>query len=314
MVKYYGKQYFSKGSIKLENNDQLKKYLAHNKQVRVYLLDATYMVSEIRKLHHLSNVVSAGLGRTLMMTTMMSDMLKEKGNRITVQIKGDGPIGSIVICGNYSLQMKGYVTNPNIELPLNEFGKLDVAKAVGKGYLNVIKDVGLKDPYIGATKLISGEIAEDFAYYFATSEQTPCVVSLGVNISKENQVQKAFGYLIEPLPDCEENIIELLETINTNITSVTNLALDLNNMDDIAKTITGDNYLECIDERKPQLLCDCNEERIERTIIALGKKEATEIAKENKGVLEISCNFCHKAYQYSIEKIEQLFENEKKEG
>lgn len=291
----------------MNNKDILKKYLAYEKKVRVFVIDATNMVTKARKIHNLSNVATAALGRTLMATTIMSNMLKEKEHRITVQIKGDGPLKGIVVCGDNSLKMKAYVTNPNVELPLNEKKKLDVSKAIGKGYLNVIKDIGLKDPYVGYSELISGEIAEDFAYYFVTSEQTPCAVSLGVNISKENTVSKAFGYIIEPLPECDDNIIDILESINSSIDSVTNLAIDLESIDDIAKTITGDNNIECVEQKIPEFKCDCNEKRIERTIIALGEKEAIDIAKKNNDKLEIACNFCNKVYNYDIEKIQKLF-------
>lgn len=293
----------------MENKDILKKYLAYDGKVRVFVIDGTNMVSEARKTHNLSNVATAALGRTILITTIMSNMLKEKKHRITVQIKGDGPLKSIVVCGDNTLNIKGYVTNPDIELPLNEKNKLDVKSAIGKGFLNVIKDTSLKDPYVGYSELVSGEIAEDFAYYFLTSEQTPSAVSLGVNISKENEVQKAFGYLIEPLPDCEESIIDTLEMINSNISSVTNLAIDLQNIDDVVKTITGDNHVKCIEEKYPVFNCDCCNQRIEKTIIVLGKKDAIEAAKNNNGVLEIYCNFCNKVYVYNLEQIEKLFEN-----
>ena len=292
----------------MENNDILKKYLAYDRKVRVFVIDATNMVKEARKIHGLSNVATAALGRTMMITTIMSNMLKEKEHRITVQIKGEGPLKSIVVCGDNSLNMKGYVSNPNVEIPLNDKNKLDVKGAIGEGFLNVIKDIGLKDPYIGYSELVSGEIAEDFAYYFVTSEQTPCAVSLGVNICKENEVEKAFGYLIEPLPECDDNIIDILETINASIESVTNLAIDLQNIDDIAKTITGDNNIKCIEEKEPKYECDCSEKRIDRTIIALGKKEAVDAAKNNNNILEVCCNFCNKVYKYDIEKINGLFE------
>ncbi len=291
----------------MKNKDIVKKYLAFDEKVLVIVIEATNMINELRNLHGLSNVATATIGRSLMATTMMSSMLKEKENRITVQIKGDGPLKSIVVCGNSSLNMKAYVSNPNVELPLNKNGKLDVSKAIGKGYINVVKDIGLKEPYIGFSQLVSGEIAEDFAYYFVTSEQTPCAVSLGVNISKNNIVQKAFGYIIEPLPECDENIIEVLENINSNINSITDLAIDLGDIDDIAKTITGDNNIKCVEDKNPKLECDCNEKRIEKTIIALGKKDAIESAKNNNGVLEIFCNFCNKVYSYDIESIEKLF-------
>ena len=285
----------------------LKKYLAYDGMVKVVLVNGTKMVSEARNIHNLSNVTTAALGRTLIMTAIMSSKLKDKDNRITVQIKGDGPIGSIVTCGNSNLDIKGYVSVSDVELPLNDIGKLDVAKAVGKGYLNVIKDIGLKEPYIGYSNLVTSEIAEDFAYYFVTSEQTPCAVALGVNISKENKVDMAAGYIIEPLPDCSEDIIDIIESINMNISSVTGLMMDLDNMDDVAKTITGDNNIVCIEELNPSYKCDCSTSRIDKTIIALGKDEAFKILEENNNKIEVNCNFCNKTYKYNKEMVEKLF-------
>lgn len=285
----------------------LKKYLAYDGMVKVVLVNGTKMVSEARNIHNLSNVTTAALGRTLIMTAIMSSKLKDKDNRITVQIKGDGPIGSIVTCGNSNLDIKGYVSVPDVELPLNDIGKLDVAKAVGKGYLNVIKDIGLKEPYIGYSNLVTSEIAEDFAYYFVTSEQTPCAVALGVNISKENKVDMVAGYIIEPLPDCSEDIIDIIESINMNISSVTGLMMDLDNMDDVAKTITGDNNIVCIEELNPSYKCDCSTSRIDKTIIALGKDEAFKILEENNNKIEVNCNFCNKTYKYNKEMVEKLF-------
>lgn len=285
----------------------LKKYLAYDGMVKVVLVNGTKMVSEARNIHNLSNVTTAALGRTLIMTAIMSSKLKDKDNRITVQIKGDGPIGSIVTCGNSNLDIKGYVSVPDVELPLNDIGKLDVAKAVGRGYLNVIKDIGLKEPYIGYSNLVTSEIAEDFAYYFVTSEQTPCAVALGVNISKENKVDMAAGYIIEPLPDCSEDIIDIIESINMNISSVTGLMMDLDNMDDVAKTITGDNNIVCIEELNPSYKCDCSTSRIDKTIIALGKDEAFKILEENNNKIEVNCNFCNKTYKYNKEMVEKLF-------
>lgn len=285
----------------------LKKYLAYDGMVKVVLVNGTKMVSEARNIHNLSNVTTAALGRTLIMTAIMSSKLKDKDNRITVQIKGDGPIGSIVTCGNSNLDIKGYVSVPDVELPLNDIGKLDVAKAVGKGYLNVIKDIGLKEPYIGYSNLVTSEIAEDFAYYFVTSEQTPCAVALGVNISKENKVDMAAGYIIEPLPDCSEDIIDIIESINMNISSVTGLMMDLDSIDDVAKTITGDNNIVCIEELNPSYKCDCSTSRIDETIIALGKDEAFKILEENNNKIEVNCNFCNKTYKYNKEMVEKLF-------
>lgn len=298
--------------MKIENNDILKKYLAYNKSVKVTVVNATNMVQKARDMHLLSNVVTAALGRLIIVTTMMSSDLKEKDDRLTVQISGDGKIQKMVACGNKDLNIKAYALNNDVNLPLNENNKLDVAKAVGKGILTVIKDIGLKEPYVGKCNLITSEIAEDFAYYFYTSEQTPSVVSLGVNIGKDQKVQMAAGYIIQPLPDCDESIIDILETINNNISSVTNLMLDLSNIDDVAKTITGDNDIVLTETKNINYVCDCNEKRIENVIIALGKDEAIKSANDNDGILELTCHFCNKVYRFNINDIEKIFNDEVK--
>ncbi|MEG0074124.1 MAG: Hsp33 family molecular chaperone HslO [Clostridia bacterium] len=284
----------------------LKKYLTNNDQVVVYLIEATDMVSKVRDMHSLSNVATAALGRSMMATTMLAAMLKEKGQRITTSIKGDGPIGSIVVCANKELDVKGYVANPCVELPLNSVGKLDVAAAVGKGKLNIIKDIGMKEPFCGSCELFTSEIAEDYAYYFYTSEQTPSVVSLGVLIDEHNTVIKAGGYIIQPLPGCDEDTIIKIEEINKQIQSVTYLMLDLEDLNDVVKTITVDNNAREIDSKVPNLNCDCSKERIDKVIVALGKKEAIEHVKEHDGI-EVSCHFCNKVYKYNEQEVEKLF-------
>lgn len=286
--------------------DILKKYLTNDDQVLIYIIDATEMVSEIRKIHGLSNVATAALGRSLMATTMMSAMLKGENERITTTIKGDGALGNIVVCGDSKIKMKAYVTNPSVELPLNDKGKLDVAKAVGKGTLNVVKDIGLKEPFVGNCNLYTSEIAEDYAFYFYTSEQTPSVVSLGVLIDKDNTVKKACGYIITPLPNTIDEVIDKLEMINSNISSVTNLMLDIDNLEDVVKTISGDNSPKEIDSKSPLLKCDCSKERIDRVIVSIGKEESLKHIEEFKN-MEITCHFCHKVYKYDKEDIGKLF-------
>lgn len=290
----------------MDNKDILKKYLAYNSQVRLFILDATKMVSDFRDIHNASNVVSAAVGRVLIATTIISSMLKEENSKVTVQIKAKGPIGNIVVCGDNLLKMKAYATNPQIDIKKKENGKLDVSGIIQGGQLSVIKDIGLKEPYVGLCDLVSSEIAEDFAYYFATSEQTPSAVFLGVNFSKENIVQKACGYIIEPLPDASDDVIEKLESINSNIDSVTNLMLDINDIDEVAKYITGDENIVCIEEKQPILKCDCSKKRIEKTIISLGRKDALKIYDENNK-FEVACQFCNKKYNFTRKELENLF-------
>ena len=284
----------------------IKKYLAYEKSVRVMAVDATEMVQEIRDLHGLSNLATAALGRVCIVASMIASTLKNDDDRLTIQIKGEGPIGSIVVCADKHLNVKGYVTDPTVELPLNSEGKLDVSGAIGKGTLTVIKDIGLREPYIGTIELLSGEIGDDFAYYFNVSEQTPSVVSVGVLIGEDNRVKSAGGYIIQPLPECKDEVIDKLESINIKLPSMTTLMAEGRNIDDIAINSTGDKDIETVFEGETKLMCDCSPKRIEATIIALGKDEAINICKENKGI-ELCCNFCNKKYNYTLEEVEKLF-------
>lgn len=284
----------------------IKKYLAYNKSVRVMAIDATKMVQEIRDIHNLSNLATAALGRVIIVSSMIASTLKNEDDRLTVQIKGEGPLGNIVVCADKNLNIKGYVENPDVELALNSEGKLDVSKGIGIGTLTVIKDIGLKDPYIGTCELLTGEIGDDFAYYFNVSEQTPSVVSVGVLIGKDGNVAKAGGYIIQPLPDCEGEVIDKLESINIKLPSMTSLMSEGRTIDDIVSNATGDENIETVYENTANINCDCSLKRIENTIIALGKEEALKILKEN-GTLELSCNFCNKKYSFNEEQITDLF-------
>ncbi len=288
--------------------NNIKKYLAYNKSVRVMAIDATKIVQELRDIHNLSNLATAALGRVAIVASMIASTLKDEDNRLTIQIKGDGPLGSIVVCADKNLNIKGYVSNPDVELPLNAEGKLDVGKGVGIGTLTVIKDIGLKDPYVGTIELLTGEIGDDFAYYFNVSEQTPSVVSVGVLIGKDNNVQSAGGYIIQPLPDCEDEVIDKLESVNIKLPSMTYLMSEGQTIDDIVINATADKDIETVYESEARINCDCSLKRIQNTIIALGKEEALKIYNENRK-LELSCNFCNKKYEFSKEEIEELFEN-----
>ncbi len=288
--------------------NNIKKYLAYNKSVRVMAVDSTQMVQELRELHGLSNLATAALGRVVIVASMIASTLKDRDNRLTIQIKGEGPLGNIVVCADKELNVKAYVTNPKVELPLNKEGKIDVGGGIGAGTLTVIKDIGLKDPYIGTTELLTGEIGDDFAYYFNVSEQTPSVVSVGVLIGKDGNVQNAGGYIIQPLPDCEDEVIDKLESVNIKLPSMTTLMSEGQTIDDIVMNATADNNIEMVYEAQAKINCDCSLKRIENTIIALGKEEALKICKEN-GKIELSCNFCNKKYAFNMEEIQELFKN-----
>lgn len=286
--------------------NNIKKYLAYDKSVRVMAIDATEMVQKLRDIHNLSNLATAALGRVVIVASMIASTLKNNDDRLTIQIKGDGPLKNIVVCADRNLNIKGYVLNPDVELPLNSEGKIDVSKGIGIGTLTVIKDIGLKEPYVGTCELLTGEIGDDFAYYFNVSEQTPSVVSVGVLIGEDGNVSKAGGYIIQPLPDCKEQVIDKLESINIKLPSMTYLMNEGRTIDDIVINATGDKNIETVYENTAKINCDCSIKRIENTIVALGKEEALKIYKEN-GILELSCNFCNKKYSFNEDQILRLF-------
>ena len=282
------------------------KFLAYEGRALVKCIDSTNIVEEARKIHDLSPTVTAALGRLLTMTSMMGADLKEIEDSITVQIKGDGLAGTLTAVTDSNGNVKGYVTNPLVELPLNEVGKLDVSKAVGKnGMMYIIKDIGLKDPYVGMTPIISGEIAEDFTNYFAKSEQTPTVVALGVLVDK-NGVKKAGGYQIYLMPDAKEEDIENIEAAIKKADTISKMLNDEISLEQIAKIVTGDNDIKIIDDTiKPEYKCDCSREKIEKGLIAIGEKEIQDIINTD-GKAETVCQFCNKKYHFNKEELEKL--------
>lgn len=290
----------------MENKDVCKKFLAYDNSVRIVICDITGMVKKARDTHNLSNTATVALGSTLAMTTVMSSMLDDKDNRLSIQISGDGSAGNIICCGNYDLNIKGYVSNPEIELKTVD-GVYNVAEYIGEGILTVIKDIGLKEPYVGKCKIKTSKIAEDFAYYYLISEQKPSIVSLGVNLDKDGNVLKAGGYFIEPLPDCDSSVIDILENVNKNVKSVTNLMLDLDDIHEVAKFVSADEDVKEVYSKKPSLICDCNDLRIKNAIISMGYEEAIKALDENSGIIEVKCNFCNKVYRFNKDDIDRIF-------
>ena len=293
----------------MENNDRIIKCLAYEGEVSIICADTTYLVEQARKIHDLSPVATAALGRTLTVSSIIAINMKDKDDRLTVQIKGDGPIGNIVVVANNFPELKGYVGNNLLDLPLNENGKLNVGQAVGKnGFLNVIKDIGLKDPYIGMVPLVSGEIAEDFTNYFATSEQTPSVVSLGVLVNSDG-VKKSGGYVLTLMPDATEDIIEKIEKNIEKIDSISKMLDENIPLIEIAKKATGDENIKVIEENIiPVYECDCSKEKIEKGLIAIGKDELKDII-ETQGNIETVCHFCNKKYNFSKQELQNLLDN-----
>ena len=288
--------------------DELKKYLAYNGKVRVECINSCNLVEEARKIHDLSPTATAALGRLLTITEIFQSDLSEEDESITLQIKGSGPLGILTAVGDGKGEVKGYVQNSKVELPLNSVGKIDVGGAVGKqGMIYVIKDIGLKDPYVGMTPIVSGEIAEDFTNYFATSEQVPTVVALGVLVNKDG-VKSAGGYRISLMPDASEEDINKIEEAVKNADSISKMLDDNLSLEKIAKKVTGDENLQVMNEiYSPIYKCNCSREKFERGLIAIGKKELETIIKED-GKANTVCHFCNKEYDFTKEDLEKLLE------
>lgn len=289
--------------------DEIIKCLAHNGKISIICAKTTKLVEEARRTHDLSPVVTAAFGRMLTITSILGVEMKNEKDKLTVQIKGNGEIGMMVATANNLPRIKGYVANPHVDIPLNEDGKLDVGRAVGnQGYINVIKDIGLKDPYIGISPLVSGEIAEDFANYFVNSEQRRSAVALGVLVNKDG-VKNSGGYLINAMPDAGEEEITKVEQAIFKAGAISKM-LDQNmSLIEIVKKVTGDENVKIIEENiTPLFKCDCSKEHMKNGIATIGKEELQEIL-ETDGKLEVVCHFCNKKYQFSREEIEEILKS-----
>ncbi len=285
---------------------KLIRCITSNGQVMATALDSTDICAEAERIHKTSAVVTAALGRLLTATSMMGNMLKGKDNSITVRVAGGGPVGSVICASDFNGDVRGYVTNPVVELPLNEKGKLDVGGAVGKnGNIYVLKDLGLKEPYNGMTPLISGEIAEDITAYYALSEQTPTVCALGVLVSPDLSVKKAGGYIIQLLPAAEEETIKKLEDGIKDIPSVTGMLSEGMSPEDIIRRALKNFEVEVLYEQNVEYKCNCSKERIEKALLSMGKKELGDMAEEMDKA-EIQCHFCDKKYVFTKSELKAL--------
>lgn len=288
--------------------DKIIKFLAYNGKISVVCAETTNLVEKARKTHDLSPVVTAAFGRVLTIASIMGNEMKGAKDKLTIQIKGNGPIGTMLVTSNNFPTVKGYVSNPVVNLPLNDLGKLDVGGAVGNaGFINVIKDIGLKEPYVGICPLISGEIAEDFAEYFAKSEQKNTAVSLGVLVNKDG-VKSAGGYVITPMPDATEEEISKIEQSIFKAGAISKMLDQSLSLLDIAKKITGDDNVKIIEENiTPIYECDCSKEHMADGLATLDKSVLKEIIEE-EGKAELTCHFCNKKYEFSKEELEKILE------
>ena len=277
--------------------DYVIRATAGDGQIRAFVATTKGMVEKARELHQTTKVATAALGRTLTATSMMGLMMKNDGDKLTVIIKGNGPIGNVLATANSKGIVKGYVDNPNVVVPDYENGKLNVAAAVGtEGTVRVTKDLGLREPYNGSYPIVSGEIAQDLTYYFAVSEQTPSVVALGV-LTKEEEVEYAGGFIIQLMPDAvEENITKLEENV-AKLDSITNMLKAGNTPEDILNIVLDDLNPQILDKCEVGFECECSKERVEGVLISLGKQQLSEIIEEDKQA-EIGCQFCNTKYVF----------------
>ncbi len=286
-------------------SDYIIRATAANSQIRAFAATTRDLVEKAKRAHNTSPVATAALGRLLTAGSMMGSMMKGQKDLLTLQIKCSGPISGMTVTADSKANVKGYVYNPNVMLPPSEQGKLDVGKALDLGVLSVIKDMGLKEPYMGQTQLVSGEIAEDLTYYFATSEQVPSSVALGVLMNKDNTVKQAGGFIIQLLPFAEEKVIDKLESKLKEITSITAL-LDQNMTPEmILEYILGEFDLEILDKMPTEFYCNCDKARVEKAIVSIGHKEINEMIQEGKPI-EVNCHFCNKNYTFSVEELKEI--------
>lgn len=276
--------------------------------IRVFAGITTEMVERARQIHDCYPVAAAALGRTLTISSMMGATLKNDTDSMTVQFSGNGPLGRIVVVTDNKSRVRGYVENPQIELPLNKKGKIDVGGGVGKGRLSVIRDLGLKEPYVGQVPIVNGEIAEDLTYYFAVSEQVPTAIALGVLVDTDGSIICSGGFMLQLMPEASEKTAEKLEELMKTLPPVTTMIQDGMTAEDILFRVT-DGFDMLMENKtiKPEYYCPCSKERMERALISIGKDEIAEIIEE-QGSAELTCQFCDNKYSFDREELEELLE------
>lgn len=288
-----------------EYKDYIVRATAADHQLRAFAVMSKDIVEKAREIHNTSPVATAAIGRLLTAASMMGSMMKGEKDVLTLQIECGGPIGGITVTADSNADVKGYVNNPNVILPPNAQGKLDVSGALGPGFLNVIKDIGLREPYNGQTHLVSGEIAEDLTYYFATSEQVPSSVGLGVLMDKDNHVRQAGGFIIQVMPDTDDEVIDKLEARLGEVHSVTEMLDKGMTPEDILNYVLEGMDVEILETVPTQYKCDCSFERVSKVIASLGKKELQEMIDDGKPV-EVNCQFCGSHYKFDTEQLKEF--------
>ena len=291
--------------------DYIIRGTAANNQVRFFAAYTKEIVETARKAHNTSPVATAALGRLMTAGAMMGSMCKNDSDLLTLKIQCQGPIGGLMVTADSHANVKGYVHNPNVMLPIRSDGKLDVGGALDLGVMSVIKDIGLKDPYVGQTHLVSGEIAEDLTYYFATSEQVPSSVALGVLMEKNNTVKHAGGFIIQLMPFAEEEVIAGLEKKIAQFTSVTTELEAGKTPEMIMEDLLGEFGMTIHDKIPTKFSCNCSKERVAKAVISVGEKDLKEMINDGKPI-EVNCHFCNTNYEFSIEELKEILKKAKR--
>ena len=287
-------------------NDYIVRATAADAQIRAFACSTRGVAEAARQAHNTSPVVTAALGRLLSAGVMMGSMLKGEKDLLTLQIKGDGPIQGLTVTADSLGNVKGYANVSDVILPANAVGKLDVAGAVGHGTLSVIKDMGLKEPYVGQTLLQTSEIAEDLTYYFATSEQVPSSVGLGVLMNRDNTVKQAGGFILQLMPFAADEVIDRLEQNLNKVTSVTSLLDAGNTPEQMLEILLEGLNPEMNDTLSVNFSCNCNRKKIEKVLISLGKQEIKDMIDDGQEI-EVNCHFCNTHYKFSVDELKELY-------
>ncbi|WP_105619132.1 Hsp33 family molecular chaperone HslO [Vallitalea okinawensis] len=288
--------------------DYIIRATAANGQIRAFAATTKEMLEFAREAHDTSPVASAALGRTMTAAAMMGIMLKGDKDLLTITVRGNGPLAGITVTADKDANVKGYVFNPHVDLPPNKEGKLDVASAVGIGLMNIIKDIGLKEPYVGQTHLVTSEIAEDLTHYFYHSEQIPSVVSLGVLVDKDTPIKQSGGFIIQLMPGAEEEIIAFLEEKIKEVKAVTTLFEEGYTPEAILEELLGEKGLQINEKVPAKFYCNCSKDRVEKALISVGREDLQSMIDDNEPI-EMNCHFCNKNYEFKVEELEELVKN-----
>ncbi len=291
-------------------SDYIVRATAADGQIRAFAVTTRDMVEEARARHNTSPVATAALGRLMSAGAMMGIMMKGKDDLLTLQIQCDGPIGGLTVTADSHGGVKGYVNHPEVMLPPNSRGKLDVGGALGAGTLSVVKDLGLKEPYVGQTELQTGEVAEDLTYYFANSEQTPSAVGLGILMERDNTVRRAGGFIIQLMPEVEDAVIDRLERKLSGIHSVTTYLDRGFTPEQLLTEILGEFDVEFLERTDTRFYCNCSRERVEKALLSVGRKGLNEMIQDGKPV-EVKCHFCNTPYEFSVEDLKEIVRRSK---